>query len=65
MTAAELRAKSVKELNQELEASRREQFTLRMQNTTGQAPKPHKIAQVRKNIARIKTLIVEKEKGNS
>lgn len=65
MTAAELRIKSVKELNQELESSRREQFNLRMQKTAVQAPKAHKIRLVRKKIAQIKTLLVEKEKGNS
>lgn len=59
MSVAELRAKSLKELNQELEDLRREQFTLRMQNTTGQTPKPHKIKEVRKSIAQVKTLMVE------
>lgn len=63
MSVAELRAKSIKELNQELENLRREQFSLNIQNKTGQSPKPHKIREVRRQIAQVKTLIVEKEKG--
>lgn len=65
MAIAELRVKSVKELSQELDASRREQFNLRMQSATGQTPKPHNIRLVRKKIAQIKTLLVEKEKGSA
>jgi large subunit ribosomal protein L29 len=63
MSVAEFRTKSVKELNQELENLRREQFNLKIQNKTGQSPKPHKIREVRKQIAQVKTLMVEKEKG--
>lgn len=60
---AELRKKSVNELVNELENLRREQFNLRMQNKTGQAPKPHKIREVKKKIAQVKTLMLENEKG--
>jgi len=63
MFAAELRKKSLVELSQELEALRREQFNLRIQNKTGQSPKSHKIREVRKRIAQVKTLVSEKEKG--
>lgn len=63
MSVAELRAKSPKDLSQELEALRREQFNLRMQNVTGQSPKTHKIKEVRKKIAQVKTLLVENLKG--
>ena len=63
MSVAELRAKSPKELSQELENLRREQFNLRIQNKTGQSPKPHKIREVKKKIAQVKTLMVESEKG--
>lgn len=63
MSVAELRAKSSKELSQELENLRKEQFNLRIQNRTGQSVKPHKIRDVRKKIAQVKTLLVENEKG--
>jgi len=64
MSVAELRTKSPKELNQELENLRREQFNLRMQNKTGQSPKPHKIREAKKKIAQVKTLMVENKKGD-
>ena len=60
MNASELRAKSADELKQELLALLREQFNLRMQRATGQLAKPHLFAQVRRNIARIKTVLGEK-----
>ncbi|MCP5419210.1 MAG: 50S ribosomal protein L29 [Gammaproteobacteria bacterium] len=61
MKVSELRQKSVEELNQELLDSRREQFNLRMQQATNQLSKPHLFRQVRRRIARIKTLLREKE----
>jgi large subunit ribosomal protein L29 len=61
MKASELRQKSVDELRQELLESRREQFNLRMQQATNQLSKPHLFRQVRRRIARIKTLLREKE----
>ena len=64
MFVDELRAKTPKELNQELENLRREQFNLRMQNKTGQSPKPHTIQEVRKKIAQVKTVMVEDKKGS-
>lgn len=64
MSVAELRTKSFKELGQELENLRREQFNLRIQNKTGQSPKPHKIKEVRRKIAQVKTLMVEDKKGD-
>lgn len=60
MKASELRTKSVEELNKELAALCKEQFSLRMQNVTGQLPKNHVIKNVRRGIARVKTLITEK-----
>ncbi|HMV37604.1 50S ribosomal protein L29 [Plasticicumulans sp.] len=60
MNASELRAKSADELKQELLALLREQFNLRMQRATGQLAKPHLFAQVRRNIARVKTVLGEK-----
>jgi large subunit ribosomal protein L29 len=60
MNLKELRAKSPKELNDELLALRKEQFSLRMQQATGQLAKPHLLGQVRRNIARLKTVQAEK-----
>jgi large subunit ribosomal protein L29 len=56
MDAKELRAKSAAELADELLKMRKEQFALRMQRATGQAPKPDQFQKVRKNIARLKTV---------
>ncbi len=63
MTAADIRAKSVDELNTELSALFREQFNLRMQQGSGQDVKPHNHKRVRRQIARIKTIIKQKQSG--
>ena len=60
MKASELKEKSVDELNTELQGLLKEQFNLRMQSGTGQLAKPHLIGQVRKNIARVKTVLNQK-----
>lgn len=60
MKASELREKSVDDLNSELLALLREQFNLRMQNGSGQLSRPHQMKEVRRGIARIKTLLNEK-----
>ena len=60
MNAKELRAKNSRDLNQDLLKARREQFSLRMQRATGQAIKPHDFGRVRKDIARLKTVLAEK-----
>lgn len=62
MKAIDLRNKSIEELNQELLAVLKEQFNLRIQKGTGQAPKPTLFKKVRTQIARIKTIM--KEKGS-
>lgn len=59
MKASELRAKSSEQLNEELVKLRREQFNLRMQAATGQGAKPDQHGKVRKDIARIKTVLSE------
>lgn len=64
MKTHEFRQKSGEELKQELLELRREQFNLRMQKATGQLSKPHLFKQVRRNIARLKTILREKE-GNA
>ena len=56
-----LREKSVVELSQELTALLREQFNLRMQKGAGEPPRAHLFKQVRRNIARVKTILAEKE----
>lgn len=56
----ELREKSVDELKEELIGLRREQFNLRMQSGTGQLANPSRFGQVRRQIARIKTVMNEK-----
>jgi large subunit ribosomal protein L29 len=59
MEASELRSKSKQDLEQELVALRREQFNLRLQQMTGQLPKNHEHRRVRKDIARVKTVLNE------
>ncbi len=58
----DLRAKSATELEDELVAAKKELFNLRFQNATNQLDNTSRIKEVRKNIARIQTLIVEKAK---
>ena len=60
MKASELREKSVSELRTELQALLREQFNLRMQKGTGQLAQPHLLRNVRRDIARIHTVLREK-----
>jgi large subunit ribosomal protein L29 len=59
MNAADLRGKSVEELNEELVALRREQFNLRMHQATGELTQVHQHGRVRKDIARVKTVLSE------
>ena len=59
MKASDLRDKSVDELNEELVALRREQFNLRMQHATGELTHNHEHGRVRKDIARVKTVLNE------
>ena len=60
-TANELRQKTVAELRQEKLALLREQFNLRMQKGTGQLSRPHLFKRVRRDIARINSILGEKE----
>jgi large subunit ribosomal protein L29 len=60
MKASELREKSIEELNAELLSLLREQFNYRMQLSTGQLAQTHLLKKVRRNIARVKTIITEK-----
>ena len=56
----ELNAKSVDELQDELVAAKKELFNLRFQNATNQLENTSRIKDVRKNIARIQTVIAQK-----
>ena len=57
----ELKTKSVEELNADLVAAKKELFNLRFQNATNQLDNTSRIKDVRKNIARIQTVISSKE----
>ena len=57
--ASELRSKDVAALETEITDLLKSHFNLRMQRATGQLSKPDQFAKVRKNIARIKTLMTE------
>ena len=56
----DLRTKSAAELNEELVAAKKELFNLRFQNATNQLDNTSRIKEVRRNIARIQTVISEK-----
>jgi len=60
MKAKELRDMTLEALGKELLERRREQFNLRMQSATGQAVRPDQYGKVRKDIARLKTIMREK-----
>lgn len=62
MKATDLRAKSFDELNAELIELRRAQFSLRMQLATQQLNKVDQLGKVRKDVARVKTVLAEKAK---
>ena len=59
----DLRKKSVSELNEELVAAKKELFNLRFQHATNQLENTSRIKEVRKNIARIQTVITEMAKA--
>lgn len=56
----DLRTKSIAELNEELVAAKKELFNLRFQNATNQLDNTSRIKEVRKNIARIQTVMASK-----
>ena len=63
MKALDLREKSVDELQEELIKLRKEQFSLRMQFASGQLGQVHLVKEVRRDIARVKTVMKEKANG--
>lgn len=60
MKANELREKTVEQLNEQLLELLRDQFNLRMQKATGQLSQSHLLSQVRRDIARVKTVLNQK-----
>jgi len=63
MNAKELREKSAEDLQATLIDLRKEQFNLRMQRGTGQLSRPHLMKQVKKDIARVHTVINQAKTG--
>lgn len=63
MDLKQLRGKKPEELADELLKLRKEQFALRLQRATGQAVKPDQFGKVRRNIARLKTVVREAQRA--
>ena len=63
MKAQDLRAKSVEELNNELLSLGKARFALKMQAAVGQLAKTSELKKIRRDIARVKTVITEKGKA--
>ena len=61
MKASEIRKMSAAELNEKLVSLKKDLFFLRMQHATNQLDNPIKIAQVKRDIARVKTIIREQQ----
>ena len=57
MKATELREKTAQQLNEQLLELLRDQFNLRMQKATGQLGQSHLLSQVKRDIARVKTVL--------
>jgi large subunit ribosomal protein L29 len=60
MNASELKDMDAASLNVKLTELLKEQFNLRMQKTTGQLQKTHEIRNIRRDIARVKTILTQK-----
>ena len=65
MTVDELREKSLEDLQEELQTLNKDQFNYRMQNSAGQLGQVHLVKAVRKDIARLKTIITEKRNSKA
>ncbi|MFT7219549.1 MAG: large subunit ribosomal protein L29 [Candidatus Azotimanducaceae bacterium] len=63
MKASELREKTVEELQQEIDNLAKEQFNYRMQKSTGQLGQSHLLKQIKRDIARLKTVLNEKQQS--
>ncbi|MCP4272114.1 MAG: 50S ribosomal protein L29 [Gammaproteobacteria bacterium] len=60
MKVSEMKEKSVDELNEELLNLKREHFNLRMQKGSGQLEQSHRLKEVRRDVARVKTILTQK-----
>jgi large subunit ribosomal protein L29 len=65
MKPKDIREMTAEQISEEILKLRREQFNLRMQATTGQGAKPDQHGKVRKDIARLKTILRERESATS
>jgi large subunit ribosomal protein L29 len=65
MKAKELRSKDMASLTKELESLTRDHFNMRFKKATGQLSRTHELNAVKKNIARVKTIMSEKTKGSN
>lgn len=65
MKASELRAKTADELKQELQSLLRAQFSLRMQKATQQLTNTSQIRKVRRDIARVRTVLTQKSRAQA
>ena len=63
MKVEELRSKTQDQLSDDLATLKKEQFNLRFQKATGQFEKTHRVSEIRKDIARIKTLLTAQKAG--
>ena len=61
MKASEVRSMSFAQLNEKLDALKKDLFFLRMQHATNQLDNPQKLVETKRDIARVKTMIREKE----
>ena len=65
MKATEVRAMSVEDLDKKLADLKKDLFNLRLQNATNQLENPNRINDVKKDIARVKTIIREKQTASA
>ena len=65
MKASDVRALSADQLKDELAKLKKEQFNLRMQAAVGQLTKPNLVRDVRKKIARVKTIVQQQKSGKA
>ena len=63
MKAADLRTKTLDQLEDDLLALKKEQFNLRFQKATGQLEKTARVREVRRGVAKVKTLMAQKKAG--
>lgn len=63
MDVSEIKEKNISELEIELVRLRKEHFNLRMQRASEQLPQTHLLRETKRDIARVKTIIVEKSRG--